>query len=422
MAHLFLGVKEKMLDAAFPVTEVAGCVRKLASIAGYGPSRHAETNAPLDDAMPDYPQPLYSHNQVVKAGKALKRRGLMYETPEQKEMTREVFRIAYNWRSAHAFPMRSIRYDLSGKVRRVQKQGGVTAGRLKRMQSVRKKLDRLPVNLLQIDDLGGCRAVVNSMAEVDALLAFYRDGVSQHAVRLDRSYISEPKPSGYRSHHLVFLFQGNREEEDIYNGLRVEVQIRTHLQHAWATTVEAVGMLLGQDLKAGEGSLLWLRLFQLMSSEFAEIEGYPLVPDTPTTQAGRKAELADLNRRIAAVSSLEAMNEAIIDPILFKRGDADNYYMIQFDTAMRKLSVSGYTSRVEGADKYSQEEIEHAELDTVLVEVDKVQDLKLAYPNYYWDVRSFTTHLKDLLGLSRPTLKHDHLSWVRHFVKRRPGT
>jgi hypothetical protein len=59
---------------------------------------------------------------------------------------------------------------------------------------------------------------------------------------------------------MVYKFRGSGEEA-VYNGRRVEVQVRTQLQHSWATAVEAVGLFRREDLKAGRGDLDWLRLF-----------------------------------------------------------------------------------------------------------------------------------------------------------------
>jgi hypothetical protein len=119
------------------------------------------------------------------------------------------------------------------------KNKGLTAARMKRMKSIRKKLARLSTSLIQTQDIGGCRAILDSMDEVRAVVDLYRKSNGPHHIREDRSYIENPKDGGYRSHHLVFEFQG-QDDEVVYNGRRIEVQLRTQLQHAWATAVEAV--------------------------------------------------------------------------------------------------------------------------------------------------------------------------------------
>jgi ppGpp synthetase/RelA/SpoT-type nucleotidyltranferase len=157
-----------------------------------------------------------------------------------------------------------MRHELTGKVRGL-KLIAITAARLKRMVSIRKKLTRSSTTFVQMQDLGGCRAIVDSIAGVEALIALYRSGGTQHRLREDTSYIERPRRGGYRSHHFVLDFSGAGPDA-AYDGRRVEIQIRTQLQHAWATAVEAVGMVRGEDLKAGDGNVDWLRLFALMAS------------------------------------------------------------------------------------------------------------------------------------------------------------
>ena len=49
-------------------------------------------------------------------------------------------------------------------------------------------------------------------------------------------YITTPKDSGYRGVHLIYRYYSDKNET--FNGLKIEVQIRTALQHAWATAVD----------------------------------------------------------------------------------------------------------------------------------------------------------------------------------------
>ncbi len=90
----------------------------------------------------------------------------------------------------------------------------------------------------------------------------------------------DPKEDGYRSYHLIYQYKGSLQTA-CYNKLRIEVQLRTKLQHAWATAVEAVGIFTKQALKSNIGDKDWLRLFALMSSEIAFDEkprSYQILP------------------------------------------------------------------------------------------------------------------------------------------------
>ena len=63
-----------------------------------------------------------------------------------------------------------------------------------------------------------------------------------------------------------------------YDTLRIELQIRTKLQHIWATAVESMGTFLGQALKSRQGDQEWLDFFAATSSAFAYKEGCVPIP------------------------------------------------------------------------------------------------------------------------------------------------
>lgn len=343
--------------------------------------------------MADFPISHYSKTQVENAGKAL-RGDLVWDGVDRtrQEEIIQIFRIAWDWRNSHAYPMRKLRQELSGKIRRI-KTKGITAARMKRMQSIRKKLTRLTTTLVQIDDLGGCRAVVGSSAEVESLIAMYRSENGPHNKRTDRSYIEDPKLGGYRSHHFVFDFQGCDDTEIVYNGRRIEIQIRTRLQHAWATAVEALGLVRAEDMKAGEGDHDWLRLFELVSSEFADAEGCPVVPGAPNKQE-RVAELRNLQDKLRATSTLENLNQALKYTENYA-GSAD-YFLIRYDNVNHTVDVRGFGTAGAWPEQFGQQESNS--ITTVLVEVDKVENLREAYPNYFLDVTLFTRNLQNILG------------------------
>jgi len=274
---------------------------------------------------------------------------------------------------------------------------GVTAARLKRMQSIRRKLRRIGLHLNQLQDLGGCRAILARISDVNALVGVLRDR-SRHELRDEDDYIRTPKKDGYRSYHLMFNFCG-RGRTKAFDGRRVEVQVRTRLQHSWATAVEAIGLLRGEDLKANKGNKDWLRLFLLMSAEFALAEGCPEPPDVPPRNE-RVEEIKALDESLEATATLENMSYAVrwTDLAVSPR-QAPTYYLISYDNATREVEVRPYF-----APRKAQLQYESAEAidnrtggDTkniVLVEADKLEAMKEAYPNYFGDVQLFKTQLR----------------------------
>jgi len=337
----------------------------------------------------DFPVPQYSRTQVVKAGEALCKP--MPWVEERADEYRAIFKIAYDWRSTHAYPMRKFRQDLRNRIKGLKRRG-VTAARLKRMKSIRKKLERLNTTLAQIQDIGGCRAIVDTQETLDLLVAQYRSQIGSQKLRTDRSYIEEPRSSGYRSHHLVFDFEPMTSDEEPFRGRRIEIQLRSRIQHSWATAVEAIGLHRNEDLKASEGDADWLRFFQLVSAEFASFEKTGAVPNSPNQRSARVAEIKKLDNKLQAVRRLDTLNQSF--KFVEKSGPRfAPYFLVQFNSSTKTMEIMGYDRLARVSEQYGYEETNNMNLNTVVVEVDTINDLKEAYPNYFLDVRLFTENV-----------------------------
>lgn len=403
----------------------------LAAIWDFGPfSLGRAPAAPQVETVADFPVPRYSGKQVRKAGEIIVSHmpWVSDDDPASHEY-RNAFKIAYDWRVSHAYPMRKIRQEMRSKIGAL-KAKGVTAARLKRMSSIRKKLTRIDANLIQIQDIGGCRAIVETQATLDALLAHFRFA-SPHKLRLDRSYVERPRSSGYRCHHLVLDFVPETAEEEVYRNRHIEIQLRTRVQHSWATAVEAIGLHRNEDMKGGEGDAEWLRFFELISSEFAEFEGAPSIPNAPEKSA-RLAEMQALDKKLSAVSTLETLNQAyrILDqnPNL-----SAQYYMIKFDHLNRTTEIVGYDKIIRATTAYGHAERFNVGTNSVVVEADTVSALKEVFPNYYLDVRLFAKNVVSIMkgeplaeGVRRSEVENPapaiDLSWLKTFRgKPRPG-
>ena len=355
------------------------------------PTRHLARDWVIG-TVSDFPRSSYSMKDVKRAGELIAGRHPMNPG------TLEAFKIANAWREDHAYPMRSIRCQLIWYMRHLELEG-VTAARLKRMQAIRRKLTRIGLNLSQLQDLGGCRAVVPKIADVSALVGVLRDR-SRHHLRAENDYINNPKPDGYRSHHLMFNFRG-RGQAKYYNDRRIEVQIRTRMQHSWATAVEAVGLFRGEDLKGNKGNPDWLRLFKLMSAEFAVAEGCPEPSDVPNHQK-RVAEIKALNKTLQATATLENLSNAVRwTDIAIAPSSKPSYYLIKYDNATNQVSVEPFFAPSTAMQSYEKAELADNEsgndtTNIVLVEADKLENMKEAYPNYFGDVQLFRMQLANI--------------------------
>lgn len=347
--------------------------------------------ASLFEDMAWLEKPDYSRSDVKRAGNVLAGHiPCPRDEAEKAEITRW-FKIAHNWRASHIVPMQRVRLELAHKTRKI---GAIAVARLKRMQSIRKKLPSR--SLHQIQDIAGCRAICPSMESLRQMLSRYRAGDTKHELEQhEDDYITVPKLDGYRSHHLKLKFRGS-EHTEAYDGLRVELQLRTRLQHAWATAVEAVGLYRNEDLKGGCGDSGWLRFFELMASEAAASENAPLVPTANADQANRREEIRHLNEQLGALKTLEGFRSAIHQTDSFGATSA-RHYLVAFDYPTTTVSVRPYHAISAGSRDYDANDLAAIPENAVLVEVDKIADLKDAYPNYFLDVALFSSGVKRVL-------------------------
>ena len=151
--------------------------------------------------------------------------------------------------------------------------------RTKRTERIVGKLVRLPsMKLSRMEDVVGCRLVVEGLADLRAVVQCLDDQWGDAIVRR-HDYVAEPKSTGYRAYHLVV-----RRDD-----LPVEVQVRTSNQHFWARTVEAEETRTGMLLKDGIGPESMLRPFRAGALALAEVD------------SGAIRSEVEFNRRYAAI-------------------------------------------------------------------------------------------------------------------------
>ena len=141
-----------------------------------------------------------------------------------------------DFRKGYSYPLLKVNTGLRAMVAQVTSDI-VVAQRLKRMPQIIHKLERFPgTNLARMEDLGGCRAVLETSDEVDLV---HQKITRNWAIIRVRDYVQSPKLSGYRAIHLVV-------ERDNH---RIEVQLRTKGQQARANVVEKVAASYQLPLK-----------------------------------------------------------------------------------------------------------------------------------------------------------------------------
>lgn len=120
------------------------------------------------------------------------------------------------------------------------------------------KLERQHVRLSQVQDIAGCRVVVEDIFLQERALSAMEVYLDAPAV-FDR----RANPShGYRAIHLVATIENRK----------VEIQLRTELQHLWAEISEKISDLVGPSIKYGVGDESQIQLLQNLSIAVERVE------------------------------------------------------------------------------------------------------------------------------------------------------
>jgi ppGpp synthetase/RelA/SpoT-type nucleotidyltranferase len=335
--------------------------------------------------------PEHSKSAVARASKMV---GKGQGTPEELSAARDVLS---NFRSAHAYPLNAVTVTVRQKALTVN-QNAVVAQRLKRLPTILDKLTRHPtMSVTTMHDLGGCRVVFETVDEVDELVGQLRE-LTRARNRVTRVYDylhhdPGPKESGYRGVHLAYEYRASKPE---YHGLRIELQVRTQLQHAWATAVETMDLFSGSELKYGKGEKDVIRFFVLVSSLMAYQEGTAPVPGAEATPDNLLVELAELEERLGIISRLRGYAAIVGD---HATSDRRNVLTLELLRSKGELTVTVHETMAKAEARLTNLESQNNDdLDVVLVNIARISQLQAAYPNYYADTSMFTDFVKERIA------------------------
>jgi hypothetical protein len=341
-------------------------------------------------------KPLHNKGCVDAAGNGLNH-------PESGEWE-DAVEVVSNWRSCHGYPLQALKMTLRNRALAIDRRA-LIAQRLKRMSSISAKLKRFEnMKLSQMQDLGGCRAVVSSAKRLNKLVEVYAQSVTKNPNERAEfvkkyDYITCPKPDGYRSIHLVYKYRSRAHKHRIYNGLRIEIQLRSKMQHAWATAVETVDSCTGQALKSNLGNPSWKRFFALMGSVIALRERCPSIPDTPTEKAVLIEELRKLATQLNVFGILDGLR---VGMDLTSKIRKSHTYLLILDTQKKFTRVIGFPgdqlqTATDEYIKVEKQNVSNPAIQAVLVSVDSVAGLRNAYPNFYLDTRTFLRIVRETI-------------------------
>ena len=233
-----------------------------------------------------------SRSQVDRLGDRLRNGELTVETLQNLELYRQQFSSAYQF----------VEQMLAEKMKKV-----VTGRPSKSTIAIVEKLRRGTSRLSQMQDIAGCRVVLDNLVEQENFCANAVVLLGKVAV-VDR----RKSPShGYRAVHLVVDF----------DSCLVEVQVRTRAQHAWAEFSEKLADTYGQEIKYGSGNERVVEFLCSLSDCLYRIECVNRDKSdygrrTLLTRAVRGLSARDAKRKIKDFSRLRAAHLRELQSIL----------------------------------------------------------------------------------------------------------
>lgn len=331
--------------------------------------------------------PPYSKRRIAVAGRDI----AQHEGPYTDLVVEAA--ILEAWREAHNEVMVGVKAELASLVLE-NCPSAVVVSRLKRADAIVAKLQRRDIShkLSMLRDIAGCRVIVDSLDELEDLSSriIQYFGVKSSDVK---DYVAHAKDDGYRSRHFVV-----RRDTSQYDGLRCEIQLRTRLQHSWATAVEIYDVISSSGLKLGEGSLDERLLFRELSHALAIAE-FRQEEERAGELETALSRMLFLNCKLNVLEKLRASKGSVsIESVEQYRNS--EYCLLHIDYAQQLTRI--YTFGTDCADeanaRYAELEREKQLMeDVLLVSVSSLKNLREAYPNYSADIGLFLDRVDSLV-------------------------
>ncbi|MFL7011903.1 RelA/SpoT domain-containing protein [Enterovibrio norvegicus] len=344
-----------------------------------------------------------------------------------------------NFRELHAYPLMLMKNHLVRTSNRVSSEI-IVARRLKRLPTIINKLERPSldgestnaIKLTRMQDIGGCRAIVKNLKQLKNLQNLLEKSRSVHKIIRVSDYLT-PKESGYGGVHLVYSCFDEAIEGHNWRKTKVEVQLRTQLQHAWATSLEIIDTLEQIELKTSvSGHPEWREFFSVAGQLVAHDEGaYKLLP-SELEELQKRLHVLNLNLGVrmkltqfsvairAATSGLKELKSTKNIDMCLVTLDRDSLAqtsaMIEKNEAQGNdkekiyfnLSLETYKSNQtpKALDDLNRCEKNPDIVMCVLLSAKNAQSLKKAYPNYFGSTNAFQNfiikHTKQFITYEKP--------------------
>lgn len=271
------------------------------------------------------------------------------------------------------------------------------ASRIKRVESIILKLKR-PENpkLNSIHDIAGTRIILDNIEELKKIVSLIDETIfNNFEIKHERDkydYIKTPKKNGYRSVHKIFQY--THTASNLYNK-KIELQIRTQLQHIWATTIEIYDITYKSNLKTNIQNTLKTNeelFFKKCSLIFEGIENnHPDIIRKNILDIFQNEELKKIFQKLKTVKHIKNIT-------LPKKLDDNTLFVLITNLTDGKvtffISPEKENSFINASYRTLEENIGKESI-LLLLSIKNIRQLKETYPNYFLNTNKFIKILQD---------------------------
>lgn len=257
-------------------------------------------------------------------------------------------------------------------------------------------------------------------------------------IKKTKDYIKNPEESGYRSLHVIVKQTLNQEKID--RQYRIELQIRTKLQHYWSTAVEAMSEIDNVEYKdptlISEGNTRiqsCLQFFKVISKLFAYNESN----DDACSESKKKLanSVRTNNDFKGIIEDLKAArNSVTINMQKNSTQGGEGLYLLELSRETQELTIHSYTmdcvekaitnynskensiincedNKIQDAEidnssvnknltvnKSSAQTSDITDLNSVLIYAQNEEQLNDTYPNYLYNIEKFIEKVEELIN------------------------
>ena len=249
------------------------------------------------------------------------------------------------------------------------------------------------MKLSRMDDIAGCRLIFKDIKDLERFRKNFHLSRFNHKLINDidkYDYIKYPKNSGYRGIHDVYSYNVNSKQGEALEGLKIELQYRTSIQHYWATTVEVIGLITENQPKFQSGDDRYTRIMALASELLARVYEDSKGPFPDLSNHDLVNQFMKIEKDLNLLYKLESIS---IKQEKVRDNNSYNNKILIFNKNS-KLRVENFKYAPQAIKKLFEVEKEYPDADIVFIKVKDLKDARKAYSNYFANTREFTKRIR----------------------------